>query len=146
MFEKVDKPLSILRTLNNVLAWIGIIGGALSGIVLCCMDSPLFLTIGLCLLFCLPICSAISWLLVRVILNYLCDIKLIRNKLYNVGNDSLEAFLSSSKSAFRETDTYNATDSRSATEQLYTLKKLLDSGVITQEEFDVEKAKILKNM
>lgn len=58
MFEKVDKPLSILRTLNNVLAWIGIIGGALSGIVLCSLDSPLYLTIGLCLLFCLPICSA----------------------------------------------------------------------------------------
>ena len=105
------------------------------------MDSPIFLTIGLCLLFCLPICSAISWLLVRVILNYLCDIKLIRNKLYNVGNDSLEAFLSSSKSAFRETDTYNATDSRSATEQLYTLKKLLDSGVITQEELMWKKPK-----
>ena len=31
-------------------------------------------------------------------------------------------------------------------QQLLQLKKLLDDGVITQEEFDVEKAKILKNM
>ena len=35
---------------------------------------------------------------------------------------------------------------KSAVEQLTDLKKLLDAGVLTQEEFDVEKAKVLKNV
>jgi hypothetical protein len=35
---------------------------------------------------------------------------------------------------------------KSAVEQLTDMKKLLDAGVLTQEEFDVEKAKILRNV
>jgi len=35
---------------------------------------------------------------------------------------------------------------KSAVEQLTDLKKLLDAGVLTQEEFDVEKAKVLRNV
>ena len=34
----------------------------------------------------------------------------------------------------------------SAAEQLTDLKKLLDAGVLTQEEFDVEKAKVLRGI
>jgi hypothetical protein len=34
----------------------------------------------------------------------------------------------------------------SAAEQLTDLKKLLDAGVLTQEEFDVEKAKVLRGV
>ena len=35
---------------------------------------------------------------------------------------------------------------RSPAEQLTDLKKLLDAGVLTQEEFDVEKAKVLRGI
>ena len=141
MFEKNDKLLSIARVILNVVTWIGIIGGILTGIILCCIDSYL-LSIGLSLLFALPVFSALSWLVLRLILNFFCDVKLIRNKLYETDNDNLSPFLTYSNTPFTPTPAENG----NTMEQLLQLKKLLDSGVITQEEFDVEKAKILKNM
>lgn len=39
----------------------------------------------------------------------------------------------------------NSAQIRSKYDELEKLKKLLDDGVLTQEEFDLEKAKILKN-
>jgi hypothetical protein len=39
-----------------------------------------------------------------------------------------------------------AAPTRSPAEQLTDLKKLLDAGVLTQEEFDVEKAKVLRGV
>lgn len=33
------------------------------------------------------------WVFGRLYLSYLCDIKLIRNKLYGVGNENLDVFL-----------------------------------------------------
>ncbi len=138
MFEKNDKLLSIARVINNVVAWIGIIGGVLTGIILCCIEYGDYLSLGLSLLFCVPVFSALGWMVLRLILNYFCDIKLIRNKLYGVGNGDLYAFLVRN-SVEDSNDTFS-----SASSKLMQLKTLLDQGIITQAEFDREKEKLLK--
>ena len=100
--------------------------------------------------------------LLRSFIN-LCDIKLIRNKLYGIGNDNLQVFLTeksadssgsrpagTSPSATASYTSASPAASSSAadsdkTNELLQLKKLLDMGAISQEEFDAEKARILRN-
>ena len=85
MFEKNDKALFTARTLLIVVCLIFGIGGAIAGIVLCCIDEDM-LAIGLPLLFCGPFFAWLMWIFGQLSLNMMCDIKLIRNKLYGVGN------------------------------------------------------------
>ena len=159
MFEKNDKALFTARVLLIVVCLIIAIGGIIAGALLCYHLYDGYV-IGLPLIFGLPILASLIWIFGRLFLNFLCDIKLIRNKLYEEGIESFKPFLEYKTSAEDEeeqdeqpqakTATPQATPSTAntadVTQQLLKLKKLLDSGVITQEEFDVEKAKILKNM
>lgn len=157
MFEKNDKALFTARTLLIVVCLIFGIGGAIAGIVLCCIDEDM-LAIGLPLLFCGPFFAWLMWIFGQLSLNMMCDIKLIRNKLYEESIESFKPFLEYKTRADDEEKqdeqpqaeaatlqatptTANTTD---ITQQLLQLKKLLDDGVITQEEFDREKAKLLK--
>lgn len=157
MFEKNDNALFTARVLLIVVCLIFGIGGALAGLILACIG---LIAIGLPLLFCMPFLAWLMWVFGKLPLNTMCDIKLIRNKLYEEGIESFKPFLEYKTSAEDEeeqdeqpqakTATPQATPSTAntadVTQQLLQLKKLLDDGVITQEEFDVEKAKILKNM
>ena len=75
-------------------------------------------------------------------MSYLCDIKLIRNKLYGVENDNLKVFLEE-----KQTPEQIAEQKRVAAqnvEKIEKLKTLRDSGVISEEEFQQEREKLLK--
>ena len=75
-------------------------------------------------------------------LTYLCDIKLIRNKLYGVDNDNLKVFLGE-----RQTPEQIAEQKRVAAqnaEKIERLKYLRDAGVITEKEFQQAREKLLK--
>lgn len=139
MFEKNDKQLLIVRILVNVGTWIGAIGGVIIGIV---FSATGLLEVGLPILFGLPILSWVMWMYARLRLCYLCDIKLIRNKLYGVANDNLKVFLEE-KLSEEEIEELKRVEMQN-TEKLIRLKSLRDSGVITEEEFQQEKEKILK--
>lgn len=139
MFEKNDKQLLIVRILVNVGTWIGAIGGVIIGIV---FSATGLLEVGLPILFGLPILSWVMWMYARLRLCYLCDIKLIRNKLYGVDNDNLKVFLEK-KLSEEEIEELKRVEMQN-TEKLIKLKSLRDSGVITEEEFQQEKEKILK--
>ncbi len=157
MFEKNDKALFTARVLLIVVCLIFGIGGAIAGIVLCCIDEDM-LAIGLPLLFCGPFFAWLMWIFGQLSLNMMCDIKLIRNKLYEEGIESFKPFLEYKTSAEDEEEqdeqpqaktatpqaTPSAANTADVTQQLLKLKKLLDEGAITQEEFDAEKAKLLK--
>ena len=157
MFEKNDKALFTARTLLIVVCLLFGIGGALAGMILACIG---LIAIGLPLLFCMPFLAWLMWVFGQLSLNMMCDIKLIRNKLYEESIESFKPFLEYKTRADdeekqdeqpqAEAATLQATpttaNTADITQQLLQLKKLLDDGVITQEEFDVEKAKILKNM
>ena len=139
MFERNDKQLLTVRILVNVGTWIGAIGGVIIGIV---FSATGLLEVGLPILFGLPILSWIMWMYARLRLCYLCDIKLIRNKLYGVDNDNLKVFLEK-KLSEEEIEELKRVEMQN-TEKLIKLKSLRDSGVITEEEFQQEKEKILK--
>ena len=86
----------------------------------------------------------LAWIFARLYLSYLCDIKLIRNKLYGADNDRLAAFIENQE----EEQANSASESGDMTysvaaDKLLQLKRLLDSGAITQEEFDEQKKKLL---
>lgn len=140
MFEKNDKQLFTVRTLLNVIVWIFVIAGVISGIVFLVGNS---IAIGLLLLLFVPFLSWIIWVVARLYLTYLCDIKLIRNKLYGLDNDGLKVFLEEKVDTSNQSVSQSATESVDKTTQLLKLKSLLDNRVITQEEFDDEKKKYL---
>ena len=142
MFEKNDKQLLTVRIILNVVTAILVAGGVIAGIVLSALG---MLDIGLPILFVVPFISWLMWVFVRLHLSHLCDIKLIRNKLYGVENDNLKVFLEEkANTEFQKAEDMANNNPSNNTEQLLRLKRLLDSGAITQEEFDREKEKLLK--
>lgn len=144
MFEKNDKQLLTARIFLNVITWIFVIVGIVCGIVYLVDNS---IVTGLLFLLLVPFLSWIMWVFARLYLTYLCDIKLIRNKLYGTENDNLKVFLEDTDDSDDEKDATAQTESKTMediTAQLLELKALLDSGAIAQEEFDAEKERLLK--
>lgn len=139
MFEKNDKQLLTVRIITNVVIWIFAIAGIVVGIVLSALE---MLEIGLPILFVVPFLCWLMWVYVRLHLSHLCDIKLIRNKLYGVDNENLKVFLEA-KLTEEEMQEQKRVETQNA-EKIARLKSLRDSGVITEEEFQQEKEKILK--
>ena len=139
MFERNDKQLLTVRIITNVVTWIFAVAGIIAGIVLSALG---MLESGLPILFVVPFLSWLMWVYVRLHLSHLCDIKLIRNKLYGVDNDNLKVFLEE-KLSEEEIEELKRVEMQN-TEKLIKLKSLRDSGVITEEEFQQEKEKILK--
>mgnify|MGYP001623899011 FL=1 len=164
MFEVNDKFLRTVRVILNVWVWVGAIACVICGIVLSALG---MIEMGLPILFVGPFACWFSWVFGRLYLSYLCDIKLIRNKLYGVGNENLDVFLKTKaertapaypQGGYTGADTYRPAAAQAPagsgeegkplsmeerTQKLLRLKKLLDAGAITQEEFDGEKAKLL---
>lgn len=139
MFEKNDKQLLTMRILLNVVTFIFVLAGIISGIILLVNDS---IALGLVMLLLVPFLSWLMWVVARLFLTYLCDIKLIRNKLYGVDNDNLKVFLEE-----KQTPEQIAEQKRVAAqnaEKIEKLKTLRDSGVISEEEFQQEREKLLK--
>lgn len=139
MFEKNDKQLLTMRILLNVVTFIFVLAGIISGIILLVNDS---IALGLGMLLLVPFLSWLMWVVARLFLTYLCDIKLIRNKLYGVDNDNLKVFLEE-----KQTPEQIAEQKRVAAqnaEKIEKLKTLRDSGVISEEEFQQEREKLLK--
>lgn len=163
MFEVNDKFLRTVRVILNVWVWVGAIACVICGIVLSALG---MIEMGLPILFVGPFACWLMWVFGRLYLSYLCDIKLIRNKLYGVGNENLDIFLKDDGDADAApaptpsaTGNFNRPAAAQApagsgeegkplsmekrTQKLLRLKKLLDAGAITQEEFDRQKAKLL---
>lgn len=174
MFEVNDKFLRTVRVILNVWVWVGAIACVICGIVLSALG---MIEMGLPILFVGPFACWLMWVFGRLYLSYLCDIKLIRNKLYGVGNEDLDVFLKTkaeytapaypqgghyADAAPAPTPSATGNFNRPAaqapagsgeegkplsmeerTQKLLRLKKLLDAGAITQEEFDRQKAKLL---
>ena len=138
MFERNDKQLLTVRVITNVVTWILTIVGIIAGVVLSALE---MLAIGLSILFVVPFLCWLMWVYVRLHLSHLCDIKLIRNKLYGVDNDNLKVFLEGkfTKRELQETELIKA----QKTEKMTKLKALRDSGVLPEQEYQNEINKIL---
>ena len=89
MFERNDKALLTTRTIVIVIIGIFAVLSLVLGIVLAVeIDGVYFLFAFVGWFFCW-----LAWVFARLYLSYLCDIKLIRNKLYGESNYGLDVFL-----------------------------------------------------
>ena len=139
MFEENDKQLLTMRIITNVVICIIAAASILVGIILSATTSnALFLLIAVGGAF----LSWLAWVTARLYLSYLCDIKLIRNKLYGVNNDNLKVFLEE-KQTPEQVEEQKRMEAQNA-EKMEKLKTLRDSGVISEEEFQQEREKLLK--
>lgn len=139
MFEKNDRFLLAADSIANILFVLFIVACIVAGIVLCVME---LVVLGLCVLFFGSLLMGFMWLITKLLLSFFCDIKLIRNKLYNNKNDGLSDFIEDAERIKNETELKYKNEIE-VKDKLLQLKKLLDSGVITAEEFDREKNNLL---
>lgn len=155
MFRENDKYLLIARIVINILACIAAVGCVITGIVYMTKD---LVKEGIIILFFGLLGCAVFWLFLRLLLSYLCDVKLIRNRLYEQGNENLEAFLGEKpllkkKSFQRESVTekkYNLSSKefyeqeREKIAKMRELKYRMEEGLITEEEYDLQMKEIMK--
>lgn len=87
MFDKSDKALLTFRVLAMVFIIVVFLCGIVGGIILCTSEQSL--VTGILVLVIMPFLCWFMWLLNRLVVSYMCDIKLIRNKLYELDNDKL---------------------------------------------------------
>lgn len=87
MFDKSDKALLTFRVLAMVFIIVVFLCGIVGGIILCTSEQSL--VTGILVLVIMPFLCWFMWLSNRLVVSYMCDIKLIRNKLYELDNDKL---------------------------------------------------------
>ena len=89
MFKKIDKALSYMQTITSILFMllgIAVLLGGAFVLEIGIQFSLLVWGIGALLVW-------LAWITNNLILSFLCDIKLIRNKLYNQDNKDLAYLL-----------------------------------------------------
>lgn len=146
MFEGNDKILKAFRTgvlfLTIVLEMLFFVG-----VTIACADWNEGSVAILVSFITMMILVAISYAAMQLTFSFLVDVKAIRNKLYGIKNDDLlELDSAESDSENGQAQIKSFTGAKSIVEkqnELLSLKKLLDEKVITEEEFETEKKKIL---
>ena len=131
MFERNDRALQTAHALFKVCLWILLIMCFICGIVCSIVfKSGWFILIALGgLLVCF-----LGWIGHMLVYSFLCDVKLIRNKLYGESNEGLDDFLKSTSEQISELEE----EERMADEveaELAHLYQLMEQGFITEEEY-----------
>ncbi len=136
MFERNDKALRTWRICVIVAVAIFAVAFLAIGIVLAVLiHGALFLTAFAGWFLCW-----LLWLGANLHMSYLCDVKLIRNKLYGKSNEGLEEFL---KARDERSNSPAMIEKKEAMEaELKHLQGLLSSGVITTEEYEKRKKEL----
>ena len=145
MFDKNDKQLKTVRTIRLVCAIIFAVLGVIGGIIVCVGGGIL---LGILLLLLTPFLSWLAWVFGSLILTFLCDVKLIRNKLYGLDNGNLSEFITQESAApaqpvRTEPAGQKPLSGSDGYENLLKLKKLYDSGALSQEEYEKMKREFL---
>ncbi len=136
MFERNDKALLTTRIIVMVTIGIFAVAFLALGIALAVLIEGVYFLIAFAGWF---LCW-VMWVFARLYMSYLCDVKLIRNKLYGESNAGLEVFL---KAKEERSDSPEVKARRKATEEeLEHLQQLVNSGVITTEEYEKRKREL----
>ncbi len=163
-FEKSDRLLNqafvIIDVITFLIALCTIIGGIGITINGANSKSALLITLGVITITLItPISAFVFYVLQKVMLYMYCDIKLIRNKLYNQDNNYLKGLINyepnaqysaddqsvEAQSVSPKCDNSNRNTILSNAARLKELKSLLDDGILTQEEFNTEKKNLLNH-
>ena len=147
-----------MRTVINVVAIVFAVLCLVGAIILAVEENALYILVGVAGVF----LSWLMWIVSYLCLTFLCDVKLIRNKLYGEDNSALAKFIEDAplKPSYGVPD-YGSVPQQppvnQPTEQaqggldakkieaLKELKKLYDSGAIDEEQYNIEKNKILNS-
>lgn len=152
MFEKNDRVFKFWTKFIGIVSIVGMVLCVVAGVISLTTShgNSQSITYGILMIVVYPLAILINWAFFNLIFSVIRDIKYIRNKLYSQPNESdfvidkivenqirneAEAAEAAQKSADEEFD--------KRCKQLATLKTLLDRGVITQDEFEEQKKKIL---
>ena len=92
MFDKNDAVLNLVYSIVKIVLIIVAILEIVGGIVLAIIIHPSYCLIA----FIAPIGCILSWLVFRLLVSFLVDVKLIRNKLYDCENRGLERYFTGS--------------------------------------------------
>lgn len=136
MFTKNDGIYYFWKKFNDIISIILTCVSVIAGIILACLEDYL-LVYGLLLIFLGPLFILLQWAILKLLFSFLQDIKYIRNKLYLNDNESKNG----GENVNTTVETPYDVDQVAKFEQL---KSLLDAGVITREEYDQQKKKILQ--
>lgn len=136
MFTKNDGIYYFWKKFNDIISIILTCVSVIAGIILACLENYL-LVYGLLLIFLGPLFILLQWAILKLLFSFLQDIKYIRNKLYLNDNESKNG----GENVNTTVETPYDVDQVAKFEQL---KSLLDAGVITREEYDQQKKKILQ--
>lgn len=140
MFERNDRALLITRIIIMVTIAIFAVLSLVMGIVLAVVIDGVYFLFALAGWF----ACWLLWVGARLYLSYLVDIKLIRNKLYGENNEDLEAFLKNKEE--RSNSPVMQEKKQAVKSELEHLKQLLNSGVITVEEYEKRKEELTKDI
>ena len=136
MFERNDKALLTTRIIVMVTIGIFAVLSLALGIALAVVIEGVYFLIAFAGWF---LCW-LMWVVARLYMSYLCDVKLIRNKLYGESNTGLEVFL---KAKEERSNSIEAKKKQAdIEEELKHLQQLLSSGVITTEEYEKRKSEL----
>ena len=135
MFTKNDGIYYFWKKFNDVISTILTCVSVIAGIILACLEYYL-LVYGLLLIFLGPLFILLQWAILKLLFSFLQDIKYIRNKLYLNDNESKNG----GENVNNTVETPYDADQVAKVEQL---KSLLNAGVITQDEYEQQKTKIL---
>lgn len=129
MFEKSDKYFFAARITLNVLHVLGMLLFLVVPILVAIFESDTS-----CLIYLVGVpATALSWLLTTVLFGVICDIKLIRNKLYCEDTRALAKICAGSE-AFKNMARERIVRAEKGAE-LKELIAMLDSGEISREEY-----------
>ena len=135
MFKKNDKLLPAAPIIADITAITAAILIIVLNIIFCVNISLIYLIY----LFAGLLFTFVIWYFCTLFINLLADVKFIRNGIYDEPNDELKSFFSTDKNS-----NYINTKDDIITNKLINIKKLLDSGIITQEEYEEKKREIME--
>lgn len=153
MFDKSDKFLLVAKKIVDVSSIVCMVLLFVATVVLSITLSLFCLLMSVAMLFCW-----LAWVGMRLLLAYMCDVKLIRNKLYELDNGSLKKLYEEDKKIKKVKEeeeepelTPEQKEKQYERDEKIKLKRermqgLLDAEIITHEEFVAEMDKYIADL
>ena len=138
MLKKIDTILLTAKTIKMMLIIICAVASLAVGVSLAVLINWVyFIVIFVGWIFCF-----LFWDFANLLISFLCDIKLIRNKLYGINNEHLKEFLDSYEGL--KTDSNEEIENKTVSVKLAQLQIHFDDGLINEEEYNRRKDELTK--
>lgn len=127
MFKKNDRYLQTANTIVDIFLIIAITACVILGILLLSADYPILRTILVCFILC-PFFAWVLWILIKVYLTHVLDVKMIRDKLYRMQNTNAAASLPYDETTDIEAEKQREEELKMREQQLKNLEQIYRDG------------------